>query len=69
VLDEENNSIILGRSSKSQSKGCVAAKDNGWYNSAVMSREHAEIMADMENKVSLAPFEAWKDTLLAGTRC
>ncbi|KAK1828383.1 hypothetical protein QBC39DRAFT_374779 [Podospora conica] len=49
-LDEDNSSIILGRSSRTQSKGCVAAKDNGWYDSPVMSREHAEMMADFKTK-------------------
>lgn len=47
---------MLGRSSRNQSKGCVAAEDNGWYDSAVMSREHAKIIANLENQVSLAPF-------------
>src|SRR4051794_104902 len=43
VLDAENNSIEIGRASKVPSKGFLAAPDNTWFNSPVMSRHHAEI--------------------------
>ncbi|KAK0626914.1 hypothetical protein B0T14DRAFT_122057 [Immersiella caudata] len=48
MLDAAKNSIIIGRASKTSSKGFLAEKDNGWFDSAVMSRKHAEIKADVD---------------------
>jgi len=42
----------IGRASKVESKGFVAMPENGWFDSPVMSRAHAEIYADMDSKVS-----------------
>lgn len=50
-LDQHNNACPVGRASKVQSKGFVAACDNCWFNSPVMSREHGEIIADLDNLV------------------
>ncbi|KAK0651531.1 hypothetical protein B0T16DRAFT_81427 [Cercophora newfieldiana] len=48
TLDATNNSFIIGRASKTSSKGFLADKDNGWFESAVMSRKHAEIKIDVK---------------------
>ena len=50
-LTPENPSIIIGRASKTSSRGYDPAPDNAWYNSAVMSRHHAELTADFSQKV------------------
>lgn len=50
TLDEENPSVIIGRASKVSSKGFLPDEDNGWFDSAVMSRRHAEIRADLTTK-------------------
>ncbi|KAK4453840.1 hypothetical protein QBC34DRAFT_194974 [Podospora aff. communis PSN243] len=50
MLDATNNTIIIGRASKTSSKGFLAEPDNGWFDSAVMSRKHAEIKADVDTK-------------------
>ncbi|KAK3685868.1 hypothetical protein B0T22DRAFT_232993 [Podospora appendiculata] len=50
TLDHKNKSIAIGRASKVQSKGFVEAVGNAWFPSPVMSRQHAEIIADMEEK-------------------
>ena len=50
-LDRTNNSVSLGRASKDHAKGFIATEENGWLDSPVMSREHAEIVADFDNQV------------------
>ncbi|KAK1771072.1 hypothetical protein QBC33DRAFT_229729 [Phialemonium atrogriseum] len=50
-LDRTNNSVSLGRASKDHAKGFIATEENGWLDSPVMSREHAEIVADFNNQV------------------
>lgn len=42
----------VGRASKSVNKGIVGAMDNAWFDSPVMSRNHAELTLNMEDKVS-----------------
>jgi hypothetical protein len=51
MLDATKNTIIIGRASKTSSKGFLAEQDNGWFDSAVMSRKHAEIKADVDTMV------------------
>lgn len=38
--------IPIGRASKVPTKGFVAASDNAWFDSPVMSRGHAELSVD-----------------------
>lgn len=40
--------LRIGRASKVESKGFVAAENNGWFDTPVMSRQHAEITIDSE---------------------
>lgn len=51
VLDPENKSIVIGRASKAETKGLVSSPNNAWFLSPVMSRQHAEIVANLEQKV------------------
>ncbi|KAI1495928.1 hypothetical protein F5X99DRAFT_414615 [Biscogniauxia marginata] len=46
VLTREVPSIRVGRASKVPTKGFIAAKENAWFDSPVMSRQHAEIIAN-----------------------
>lgn len=48
-----SNTVPVGRASKSETKKLVPNHDNGWFDSRVMSREHAVIGVKMEDKVSL----------------
>jgi hypothetical protein len=41
--------IQIGRASKSISKGLLGAEDNAWFDSPVMSRDHAEISLNPDN--------------------
>ncbi|KAK3500167.1 uncharacterized protein B0T23DRAFT_435604 [Neurospora hispaniola] len=50
VLDKQNPTLKIGRSSKLAAKGFVPSSQNGWYDSPVMSRQHAEIIADFTQK-------------------
>ncbi|KAM7191870.1 hypothetical protein V8F20_009121 [Naviculisporaceae sp. PSN 640] len=51
VLDQENKSIMIGRASKLETKGLVSSPNNAWFLSPVMSRQHAELVANLEDKV------------------
>lgn len=51
-----NDTVPVGRASKSENKNLVPCHDNGWFDSRVMSREHAVIGVKMEDKVSLPRF-------------
>lgn len=51
-ITRENPVIRLGRASKTQAKGRMAAENNALFDSPVMSRDHAELVADMEAKAS-----------------
>lgn len=42
----------IGRASKSIGKGLVAAGNNAWFDSPVMSRDHAQIILSEDNVVS-----------------
>ncbi|RYP49071.1 hypothetical protein DL768_005161 [Monosporascus sp. mg162] len=48
TFTRQNPTIPIGRASKVSSKGFVAAADNAWFDSPVMSREHAELSVDFE---------------------
>ncbi|KAI1635322.1 hypothetical protein F4809DRAFT_651224 [Biscogniauxia mediterranea] len=48
VLTRKAPSIRIGRASKVPTKGFVAAKENAWFDSPVMSRQHAELIANFD---------------------
>lgn len=50
-LDRNQNTIPVGRASKVEAKGFIAAEDNGWFDSQVMSRAHGELVADFDRQV------------------
>ncbi|KAK8024362.1 fha domain protein [Apiospora rasikravindrae] len=62
----------IGRASKVATKGFVATPDNAWFDSPVMSRTHAELIAHLDTKTLLikdigslhGTFIAKKDTTL-----
>lgn len=56
VLGADNLEISVGRASKSIAKGLLGAADNAWFDSPVMSRDHAQIIYNPEDKVSLLPY-------------
>ncbi|KAH6722284.1 hypothetical protein BKA61DRAFT_568823 [Leptodontidium sp. MPI-SDFR-AT-0119] len=49
TLNSKNNSIPVGRASKSVTKGILGAADNAWFDSPVMSRNHATIEFNSED--------------------
>ncbi|KAI1808909.1 hypothetical protein F4811DRAFT_548485 [Daldinia bambusicola] len=49
VLSSQNPSIRIGRASKVPTKGFVASIDNAWFDSPVMSRNHAELILDLDS--------------------
>ncbi|KAI1098792.1 hypothetical protein F4804DRAFT_323832 [Jackrogersella minutella] len=48
ILSRQNSSVRIGRASKVPTKGFVASIDNAWFDSPVMSRQHAEISLDYD---------------------
>lgn len=55
TLTQGNDTLQIGRASKVTTKGFVAASDNAWFDSPVMSRDHAEIIANIDEKVTPVP--------------
>ncbi len=51
TLSGESNCIPIGRASKSITKGILGAIDNAWFDSPVMSRNHAEMELNTEDAV------------------
>ncbi|KAI2775630.1 hypothetical protein F4815DRAFT_487286 [Daldinia loculata] len=49
ILSNQNPSIRIGRASKVPTKGFVASIDNAWFDSPVMSRNHAELVLDLDS--------------------
>ncbi|KAL8868646.1 MAG: hypothetical protein Q9174_004853 [Haloplaca sp. 1 TL-2023] len=67
TLDPLRSTVIVGRASKTLSKGLFPARDNGWFDSPIMSREHAELSMTMDGDVSyhptvpISPTKTYKD--------
>jgi hypothetical protein len=55
LLNRTKAVLPVGRASKIASKGFVANIDSAWFDNQVMSRNHAEIIADFEAKVCSIP--------------
>ncbi|KAE8453084.1 hypothetical protein EG329_012271 [Mollisiaceae sp. DMI_Dod_QoI] len=51
ILEPSSPTAPIGRASKSISKGLFSAVDNAWFDSPVMSREHAQITMNAEDKI------------------
>lgn len=60
-LTPEISTQPIGRSSRNTAKGLVADRNNGFFESAVMSRAHAEVRLVLEptRKVRASPFYSW----------
>lgn len=43
TINPNTKHINVGRTSKNLNKGLVAAKDNAWFDSPIMSRQHAKL--------------------------
>ncbi|KAJ5692961.1 hypothetical protein N7462_002384 [Penicillium macrosclerotiorum] len=52
-LSSSNPSVEIGRSSKRGNKNRSPAEDNGWFDSRVMSRFHADLGISLEKRVTL----------------
>ncbi|KAI4255470.1 MAG: hypothetical protein LQ352_002563 [Teloschistes flavicans] len=50
TLNQSTDFIIIGRASKTTSKGLFAASDNAWFDSPIMSREHAKMSVTYDGK-------------------
>lgn len=55
LLTQNDDEVPIGRASKSVAKGILGAEDNAWFDSPVMSRDHAVLKLDPETTVSEIP--------------
>ena len=55
-LSRQHSTIQIGRASKSPTKGLRGASDNAWFDSPVMSRDHAKISLDLSDNVRTCSF-------------
>ncbi|KAI0134308.1 hypothetical protein BJ170DRAFT_679213 [Xylariales sp. AK1849] len=55
TLTDKHPIVRIGRASKVPTKNCVSGRNNAWFESPVMSREHAELVANFETKASSIP--------------
>lgn len=51
ILSRETPTLPIGRSSKRGLQNRIPAHDNAWYESRVISRDHADLVLSLENKV------------------
>ncbi|KAL8963917.1 MAG: hypothetical protein Q9183_004848, partial [Haloplaca sp. 2 TL-2023] len=71
TLDPVKSFVIVGRASKTISKGLFPARDNAWFDSPIMSREHAELSTTIEGtdiRVFLKDLLSTHGTWLGGIR-
>ncbi|MCJ1307710.1 hypothetical protein MMC25_001358 [Agyrium rufum] len=61
TLNPDKPFMLIGRASKTASKGLFAEDDNCWFDSPVMSRDHAKITID-ENKSQFLMLQDCKST-------
>jgi len=51
TLSASEPSIEIGRCSKREVKNRIPAKDNAWFDTRVMSRDHAELSISLDTQV------------------
>ena len=49
----ENEQVKVGRASKNENKGLLAAVDNAWFDYPILSRTHATLTASPALKVGI----------------
>ena len=59
VLSSIKNTISVGRASKNETKGLRAERDNAWFDSPIMSRQHAVLSMSSLPKVSPDSMRSW----------
>ncbi|KAL9003834.1 MAG: hypothetical protein Q9188_003315 [Gyalolechia gomerana] len=52
TLKPSDDPVIIGRASKTASKGLVPLPENAWFNSPIMSREHGKLFLAPKGEVS-----------------
>lgn len=51
ALNPTTDHLNVGRASKNESKALVAARNNAWFDSPIISRHHAQFRASFPYKV------------------
>ena len=51
TLNPDHDSITVGRASRTSNKGLHAGSDNTWFDSPIMSRQHASFIIDLHARV------------------
>ncbi|KAL8695569.1 MAG: hypothetical protein Q9224_003344, partial [Gallowayella concinna] len=64
TLSPSSNSIYIGRASKTPSKGLVAAPENAWFDSPIMSRHHGKISVTASGVIQLKDLASTHGTFI-----
>ncbi|KAL8960485.1 MAG: hypothetical protein Q9193_002820 [Seirophora villosa] len=68
TLAYPSDSIIIGRASKTASKGLVGLPENAWFSSPIMSREHAKLFMASDRAVHIQDFASTHGTFIGEQR-
>ncbi|KAI4178471.1 MAG: hypothetical protein LQ348_005603 [Seirophora lacunosa] len=68
TLKSPSDSIIIGRASKTASKGLVGLPENAWFSSPIMSREHAKLFMASDRAVHIQDFASTHGTFIGEQR-
>ncbi|KAK2799203.1 hypothetical protein FQN51_007033 [Onygenales sp. PD_10] len=69
TITEETDVIVIGRSSKAAAKDLIPARDNAWFDSRVMSRNHAIIrVSPQKQEATIMDTDSMHGTCLNGTK-
>lgn len=55
AINPTTDHIKVGRASKNESKGFVAARNNAWFDSPIISRHHAQFKTSPASQVCVVP--------------
>lgn len=68
-INPSNTTVVVGRASKNVDKGLVAARENAWFDSPIMSRKHAVFSINPENKAAfIQDFKSTHGTFISGRK-
>lgn len=68
-INPSDTTVVVGRASKNVDKGLVAARENAWFDSPIMSRKHAVFSINSEAKAAfIQDFKSTHGTFVSGRK-
>ncbi|KAI4128373.1 MAG: hypothetical protein LQ338_002775 [Usnochroma carphineum] len=68
ALTSTNGSVIIGRASKTATKGLVAGPGNAWFDSPIMSRSHGKLFVNSAGTIHIQDSSSTHGTFLGPKR-